>query len=153
MNKKLSAFLGSLSNIFPKLTAKIALYFFSRPIRIARPKSEMAWYESARKFRLKNGIAAFEWGLSNDPLVLLIHGWNGRGTQLASFSESLVENHFRVVALDGPGHGSSSGKKTNPSHFAQFIIDAEKELLESTPFYRSRAVIAHSFGGGAQSLP
>lgn len=147
MRKKFPLILGFLSTFFPTLVAKMALTIFATPVRTPRPASEMAWHESAKKYFLKNGIAAFEWGAPSDPLVLLIHGWNGRGTQLASFAPALVQQKFRVVALDGPGHGISPGKKTNPSHFAQFIIDAQGELLSATQKDSSHALIAHSFGG------
>lgn len=152
MRKKIPAILGNLSKIAPDLAARIAIHFFASPIRTPRPVSEKVWYEESRKFFLKSGIAAFEWGHPGDPLVILIHGWNGRGTQLASFAGPLVENKFRVVALDGPGHGISPGKQTNPSHFANFIIDSQKELLSETNHQSSHAIIAHSFGGGCSVL-
>lgn len=152
MRKKLPAILGFLSKIYPTLAAKIALSLFATPVRTPRPISESLWHESAKKYFLKKGIAAFEWGDPTDPLVLLIHGWNGRGTQLASFTQSLVQNKFRVVALDGPGHGNSAGKKTNPSHYAQFIIEAQQELLLESSTDTSHAIIAHSFGGGCTVL-
>lgn len=152
MRKYLPEVLKVLSKISPGLAAKIALHFFATPVRIPRPASEMAWYESSKKYFLTSGIAAFEWGEPTDPLVLLIHGWNGRGTQLASFAPALVEKKFRVVALDGPGHGISPGSQTNPTHFAQFIIDSQNELLSHSEVKSSRAVIAHSFGGGCSVL-
>lgn len=149
MKKYLPDILGFLSKISPRLTGKIALIIFSSPKRIPRPVSEKAWYESSKKYFLSNGIAAFEWGETNRPLVMLIHGWNGRGTQIASFAPSLVEKGFRVVALDGPGHGISKGKRTNPSHYAKFIEEAQKELTKGES---AHAVIAHSFGGGCTVL-
>jgi pimeloyl-ACP methyl ester carboxylesterase len=152
MKKYIPKVLGLISTISPWVAAKVALEIFAKPIRTPRPESEKAWHESSKKYFLSKGIAAFEWGNFNDPLVMLIHGWNGRGTQLASFTKLLVENNFRVVALDGPGHGISAGKKTNPSHYAQFIIDAQKELLAESKQTNCHAVIAHSFGGGCTVL-
>lgn len=140
--------MGPLSKIFPRLSARIALHIFATPTRIPRPQSEMIWYEASRKYFLSSGIAAFEWGDSNAPLVMLIHGWNGRGTQIASFAFPLVEKGFRVVALDGPGHGVSPGSQTNPSHFAKFIEESQRELAPEG----AHSVIAHSFGGGCSVL-
>ncbi len=143
--KKLIPRLISITGIFiPYLAAKLALRFFATPIRIPRPESEKLIYESSKKYLLKNKYAAFEWGNAHDPIVLLIHGWNGRGTQIGQFANSLVENNFRVIALDGPGHGDSPGKMTTPTHYAQFISDAQNELDPNGV----HAVIAHSFGGG-----
>lgn len=148
MKKYLSYTFSIISIIFPKLAAKIALRFFATPTRIPRPLSEMEAYEKAEKFFLTNKIAAFRWGNKNDPVVLLIHGWNGRGTQISAFYKKLVEKKFQVIALDGPGHGISPGKMTNPSHYAQFITDAQKELAPEG----AHAIIAHSFGGGCAVL-
>ena len=147
MRKYLPTILKYLSIITPRLAARIALNFFATPTRTPRPESEKVWYQTSKKYFLKNGIAAFEWGDEKNPLVLLIHGWNGRGTQIASFADSIVANNFRVVALDGPGHGDSEGKQTNPSAYAQFIINAQNELIGTIA--TSQAVIAHSFGGGS----
>ncbi len=149
MKKYLPKILGLLSKYLPSLSVKIAFHFFATPVRTPRPSSEKLWYETAKKYFLKNGIAAFEWGNPKGEIVLLIHGWNGRGTQIASFASSLAEKKFRVIALDGPGHGESEGFQTNPSHFAQFIINAQEELI---PGQTSRALIAHSFGGGCSVL-
>jgi pimeloyl-ACP methyl ester carboxylesterase len=148
MKKYIPAIIGSVSQIFPALASQMALRVFARPVRIPRPESEMLWYNQSKKYFLKSGIAAFEWGDADRPLVMLIHGWNGRGTQIASFAPMLVENGFRVVALDGPGHGISPGKMTNPSHFAKFIEDSQNELDGRG----AHAVIAHSFGGGCTVL-
>ena len=149
MKKYFPTFFAFVSKMAPKLAAKIALIIFSTPVRTPRPESERLWLETSKKYFLKNGIAAFEWGESTNPLVMLIHGWNGRGTQIASFAGPLVEKGFRVVALDGPGHGISPGKRTNPSLFANFIKDAQIELTNNGEVH---AVIAHSFGGGSTVL-
>jgi pimeloyl-ACP methyl ester carboxylesterase len=131
MRKKLPLILEKISGLAPWISAKVAFHYFATPIRTPRPVSEKLWHETAKKYFLKN------------------HGWNGRGTQIASFASSLVDKNFRVIALDGPGHGDSSGTKTNPAHFAQFIIDAQKELISNLT---SQAIIAHSFGGGCAVL-
>lgn len=151
MKKHLPKIIALLSSFAPALAAKIALKMFATPTRIPRPESEMAVYGKSKKYLLSNGIAAFEWGNPTDPLVMLIHGWNGRGTQIGAFSTRLVELGFRVVALDGPGHGISPegpNGMTNPGHYAEFITLAQKELDPSG----AHAVIAHSFGGGCSVL-
>ena len=148
LKKYLPHFLKWFSLILPKISASIAIKLFATPIRIPRPLSEISFYESSKKYFLKNGIATFEWGEAHHPIVFLIHGWNGRGTQLGAFSELLVQNGFRVIAFDGPGHGISPGKETNPKEYAEFIIDAQKELAPQG----IKAVIAHSFGGGCSVL-
>ena len=144
MKKNLPKFIAILSNIAPKIAAKIAMKYFATPVRIARPESEMEMFHLSKQYFLKNGCAAFEWGESTSPLVLLIHGWNGRVTQISPFAKSLVATGFRVVALDGPGHGASSGNSTTPTHFANFVIESQQELAPEG----AHSLIAHSFGGG-----
>ena len=41
------------------------------------------------------------------PSVYLVHGWGGRGSQLAAFVEPLVAAGHRVVLFDAPSHGDS----------------------------------------------
>lgn len=151
MNKHIPNLIKILSKISPQLAAAVTFRIFATPTRIPRPASEMAMFESAKKFRLSNGIAAFEWGDPNGPLVMLIHGWNGRGTQISPIAKNLAEKNFRIVALDGPGHGDSPpgpNGMTNPAHFADFIIHAQRELDPRG----AHSVIAHSFGGGCSVL-
>jgi len=145
MKKYLPTLIYITSLLSPTLAAKWALYYFAKPLRIPRPESEKKVFEEAKKYYLKSGYAAFEWGESTHPIVLLIHGWNGRGTQIAQFSYELTKNHFRVIAVDGPGHGDSPGSWTTPTHFAKFISDVQHELAPDNGVH---CVIAHSFGGG-----
>ena len=148
MKKHLPKFIKLLSILAPNLAARIAIKMFATPTRIPRPESEMEMFHLSKQFTLNNGIAAFEWGDPTHPLVMLIHGWNGRGTQLSAIAKNLVDKNFRVVALDGPGHGSSPGKMTNPAHYAEFIINAQRELSPEG----AHTVMAHSFGGGCAVL-
>lgn len=138
-------FFGSakyLSQVFPAYYAKGAEDIFLTPSRVPRPVSEKTWFESAKKTTYSGGIAAFEWGPADGPIVALIHGWSGRGTQMAAFAGPLVEQGYRVIAFDGPAHGDSAGEQTNVGEYAQFIIRMQQELK---PF---KAVVAHSFGAG-----
>ena len=131
-----------LSWVLPSFWAKRAEDLFLTPSRVPRPPSEKAWFESSRKKTLSGGIASFEWGLESGPIVALVHGWSGRGTQLAAFAAPLVERGYRVIAFDGPAHGDSAGEQTNVGDYANFLIRMQQELGEF------KAVIAHSFGAG-----
>jgi pimeloyl-ACP methyl ester carboxylesterase len=78
--------------------------------------------------------------------VLLVHGWNGRGTQLGGFVAPLVQRGYRVVAFDALGHGDSPGRHQSLPEFARDILAITDELGE---IY---GVIAHSLGGAATTL-
>jgi pimeloyl-ACP methyl ester carboxylesterase len=135
------------SRILPHTAALWAEDIFLTPTRVPRPLSEKTWFESARKFSIDNGIAAYEWGPHEGPIVALVHGWSGRGTQMAAFAEPLAAKGYRVVAFDGPAHGNSPGKQTNVGDFSNFLVRAQKELGQ--PF---KAVVGHSFGSGCSVL-
>ena len=131
-----------LSWIFPSWVAQRAEDMFLTPARVPRPESEKTWYETARKSIKSGGIAAFEWGSTEGPLIVLIHGWSGRGTQMGAFAEPLVKRGYRVIAFDGPAHGESEGLQTNVGEYANFLIRMQQELGVF------KAIIAHSFGAG-----
>jgi pimeloyl-ACP methyl ester carboxylesterase len=99
--------------------------------------------ESARLFEVLYGkiiLKCYEWG-SGDKTLLLVHGWESRGTAMRTFVPGLVAAGFRVVAMDGPAHGNSTGKHTNLIHFA----GAVKAVIYQIGGIEG--IIAHSFGG------
>lgn len=134
------------SVVLPRRSAQWAEEIFLTPQRVQRPDSERLWFDNARKKTLSGGIASYEWGPEAGPIVLLVHGWSGRGTQLGAFAEVLVKRGYRVVAIDGPAHGASLGEQTNVGQFSNCLVQVQKEL---GPF---EAVVAHSFGAGCSVL-
>ncbi len=132
-----------LGNFFPKIAAKSALYLFSKPRIRAVHRSTDPVLESARLFEVLYGkiiLKCYEWG-SGEKNILLVHGWESRGTAMRTFVPGLVAAGYRVVALDGPAHGNSSGKHTNLPHFAGAI----KAVIYQIGGVES--IITHSFGG------
>lgn len=129
--------------ISPKLTGCAAYKLWLTPQRFKTPQSEQKAQNSAvigyHKINNKN-IATYQWGQTG-PMVLLIHGWSGRGTQLGTFAEPLVESGFRVLSFDAPSHGNSTGKQTTIYEIADTILALNKIY---GPF---ESVITHSFGG------
>lgn len=49
------------------------------------------------------------WSCGSGPPVLLVHGWEGSHVDLDAFVGPLLARGMRVVALDLPAHGMSSG--------------------------------------------
>jgi pimeloyl-ACP methyl ester carboxylesterase len=89
-------------------------------------------------------IAMWRWGAG--PLVLLAHGWSGRGAQLAAFVEPLVEAGFSVLAWDAPGHGRSEGLRTDLPEFAALVEAVARRERDV------HAIIGHSLGALAAAL-
>jgi pimeloyl-ACP methyl ester carboxylesterase len=133
--------------VSPKLAGTLALRLFMTPPRFATPRRELKIRQSARLTMHEiqgEQIAVRSWG--EGPVVLLCHGWGGRGTQFHALIEALVAAGYRAVAFDAPAHGDSSGKRTNMLMATQTIAGiVEKEGPVS-------AVIGHSFGCGTALL-
>lgn len=137
-----------VGNLSPRLAGRIAYKLWFTPTRFKTPASEKKAMDSADiKYVQLNGhnITTYAWGESG-PTVLLVHGWSGRGTQLGSFVEPLMEMGYRVLSLDLPAHGKSSGKQTNLYE----VVDTLLALQQSHGLFE--AVITHSFGGPCIAL-
>jgi pimeloyl-ACP methyl ester carboxylesterase len=89
-------------------------------------------------------VRGLVWGEATTT-VYLVHGWGGRGAQLAAMVTPLVESGHRVVMFDMPAHGDSDHgpagpRRTNGVEFAK-ALDAV-----FCRFGPAEAVIAHSMG-------
>lgn len=92
-----------------------------------------------------NNINHYVWG-SGDQSVLLVHGWSGNAGQMTAIADALVGAGFKVIAIDFPGHGQSSGKQSSVIHFERVIANA------NTLYGPFHAIVAHSLGAAAASL-
>lgn len=140
--------MNALGAVAPPLAGRWAFDLFRRPARFPDPAweaeigrtAERRWHIPFREGRL----AALAWG--EGPVVLLAHGWSGRGTQLGAFVAPLVAQGYSVVAFDAPAHGRSSGRRTNLYEVADSVRHVAQEVGPVA------AVVAHSFGAVATTL-
>ncbi len=137
-----------LSRTSPAAASRVAMDLFMTPRRFKTPDRERALLAGATPFDVQLGdsttIKAWSWGEGR--LVLLVHGWEGRGSQMAAFVQPLVDAGHRVVAFDAPGHGASDGNRSSLPHFTyalRAVVDATAE---------PHAIIAHSLGCAAATL-
>ncbi len=141
----LKAGFSLLSRVSPAGAARLAERIFLTPRRHRRPAHELEGLRNARPFEIPGedgALRAWEWG-DEGPRVLLVHGWEGRGTQLVELVAPLVARGFRVVTFDMPGHGDSPGTISSFFHFARSIA----RVVEAFgPFH---AIVAHSMGGAS----
>lgn len=131
-----------LAPLMPGLATRYAYRLWFSTRRYAPPVRELRWEAEAERASVATehgDVAVYHWG-DQGPTILLIHGWNGRGTQLASFAQPLVEAGYQVVAFDGPGHGRSPGSWTSIFR----LTDATLAVVER--YGPVDGVIAHSFG-------
>jgi pimeloyl-ACP methyl ester carboxylesterase len=123
----------TLGSVFPKTMAKQAFRIFATPRWRAKHTRTDAIIDSAKvsDFNFREfTIKLYEWGNQGDPIILLAHGWESRGTALRMFVKPLITEGYRVIAFDAIGHGDSSGKRNNLSTNSKTI-----------------AAIIHRFGG------
>lgn len=89
------------------------------------------------------------WGVG--PVVYLVHGWAGRGSQLAAFVEPLVRRGHRVVLFDAVSHGESGpGPHGRDSSSGVELARSLDDV--AARFGPAHAVVAHSMGGIATLL-
>ncbi|MGH1352660.1 MAG: alpha/beta hydrolase [Methyloligellaceae bacterium] len=133
------------SVVAPAWAAKYAVNLFITPRRFRPKEWELEHEKTATRFQVKEGLSALRWkpsrSLQNGKKVLLVHGWEGRATQMASFVPSLLDQGYEVLTTDMPGHGHSTGKQSDIAFFADAIIEMEAQEGQFD------TVIAHSMGG------
>ena len=134
----------------PEAWAELAVDVFLRPPAPPRvPPREQNYLAGALRGTVATRageLAMWTWGEADRPLVLLAHGWAGRGSQLGAFAGPLVVAGFRVVTFDGPGHGESPGTEAHVPLFAQCIADIGEKLGGM------HAVIGHSMGAASAAM-
>ena len=137
----------------PGWAAERAARFFLAPLR--RPAAARTRYvsrETPLAVEAPAGpVAAWLYGRAENPqgeTVLLVHGWEDDHLSWAALADRLVQEGYRVLALDLPGHGRSPGRIAPIPVQAAAVAAVAREagVLGLTPF---RAVIAHSLGGTA----
>lgn len=84
-------------------------------------------------------------GSARPPVVYLMHGWGGRGSQFGAVVQPLVAAGFRVVMLDAPAHGDSDHGPAGPrrTHGIEFARALDAAFCRFGP---AQAVVAHSLG-------
>lgn len=137
---------GKVLQFFSKdLATLFVSNILSSPRKFTIPERELVMRESSKKERLSipsidADVQVYIYGYSKTK-VLLVHGWAGRGTQLFQLADKILENKMMVVSFDAPGHGLSSGKRTNIFEFIETIKAIHKKY---GPF---DSAIGHSYGG------
>lgn len=87
-----------------------------------------------------NRHVAWAWG--EGPLVVLVHGWNGRAAQMAPLARHIASLGFRSVAIDVTGHGDSPERHTRWEYFLRDIAALSQSLGGDIYAY-----VGHSAGG------
>jgi pimeloyl-ACP methyl ester carboxylesterase len=135
--------LSLLERISPALAAEIVWRAWRTPRkprtmgRDAVPVMDLA--EESTVDIAGRRIALYRWG-AGPRVILLVHGWEGRASDFAQIVRELRSSDRTILALDAPGHGKSSGKRT-------IVIDYGEVITKVTRrFGPLDAVVSHSLG-------
>jgi pimeloyl-ACP methyl ester carboxylesterase len=134
----------TLGRVAPSLASRISRRIFSTPRKFAPRDWELPFEALATRERLSSGVSVLRAG--EGPPVALIHGWEGRATQFAELAPALIQRGFSVIAIDGPAHGHSRGRQSDPYRFADALLEVSAQVGS---LY---AAVGHSMGGGSIAL-
>jgi pimeloyl-ACP methyl ester carboxylesterase len=146
--KIIATSLRALEACSPALAAQVGIELMFRTSRRSLTPDEEVVLRTGEPFTVRShGRELAAWTFGEGPVVLLVHGWNGRAAQLTPFVKPLVARGFRVVLFDAPGHGASEGSTSSLPHFADAIDHVLAQV--TLPFAPAHAIVAHSMGGAA----
>ena len=129
----------------PSFAAAFAERLFLTAPRHRRPAWEEAILATAEPFEIphhRSFLPAWRWGVGAST-VLLVHGWEGRGSQLGAFVGPLLAEGLSVVAFDAPGHGDAPSRTASRVEHGRAVASAGAHLG------RLHGVIGHSVGGAS----
>lgn len=141
--------LRALAKVSPAAAAAYAFRLFATPRRHPRPAREAEALAGARRARVSydgHDLPVWTWGREDAPAALLVHGWEGRGAQLAAFVPALLDLGLRVVAFDAPGHGEAEAPRETLVDHARAVQTVAAQVGDV------RLVVAHSMGAAATLL-
>jgi pimeloyl-ACP methyl ester carboxylesterase len=131
-----------ISSLSTRLATRLAIKAFYKPRRSPLRKSELEKLATAKSFTFvykKFKLQTYSWGEGKP--ILFIHGWDGKGIDIKKMIDPLVQAGNRVIVVDMPGHGKSSGNNIDMTDFIGSI------LLMQEKFGGFDGIITHSFGG------
>ncbi|MBN9241476.1 MAG: alpha/beta hydrolase [Mesorhizobium sp.] len=155
------AVFGAAERVAPSLAGRVAFEVFCRTPNVDKPTpgerraiaQAADFMAEARHHRLttKGGgcVAVHEFRPEPGDLpdreslgtVLVIHGWRSRTEYMRALVSGLRDAGYKVVSLDLPGHGQSSGRRLN------LAVGVEAVRTAGDWFGPFAAVVGHSFGG------
>lgn len=144
-----------LGAVFPGLIGRWAYSLWFKTHRLSSlPQREQRWQRSASLIQTVDvscesiemnplPVMTYYWENTNKsaPLVMLIHGWTGRGSQMGALAQALQKNGFRVLVFDNHAHAQTPGNDST------IFKQSEVQWALEEKFGPIYAIVAHSFGG------
>ena len=135
-----------LWTLFPEPIRRLLNRRFFTPARREVTPQEQLWLDRGEPFQIQvhgKRLQCMKWG--RGPIVLVAHGWNGRGVNLHPLFNPLLQRGFAVVCFDAPAHGSSEGATSNYFEYS----DAALALVHTLGKENIFGIVAHSLGAAA----
>ena len=156
----ISTVFGVASRIAPKLTGRAAFRLFCTTFEPSKNSSQrkailasaQSLFISANQHNIPYSggtVAAFEFNptAADDDVqaktVWIVHGWQSHSLFMNKFISPLLEHGFRVICIDLPGHGQSSGR----TFHLPMAVPSLHAVHESLGAFD--AILSHSLGGAA----
>lgn len=136
---------AALCTVAPDAAAAIAHRLIATPPRHEPRSWEKTLLQRAERSTLAVGdrrIPVAAWGTG--PVVLLVHSWGGRGTQMGRLTTALVAAGYRAMSLDLPAHGEAGKGETDMVECAAAVAAATRAIVANGGVLHG--VVAHSFG-------
>lgn len=124
--------------------AAVAFKHFRTPQHRELRERERILEEQATKFIIGDNLQGYSWG--EGPIVLLVHGWEGRALSMSGFVDPLRQAGWKVVAFDAPAHGKSPGEQTDPMDYALKLVNVGANLGHIA------GIIGHSMGAASTAI-
>lgn len=143
--KILQAYFQTISTIHPNYASKKAVKLFQKVRKKEIRPREQEFFDMARHSTVKNGtktIDIYEIGDANAKPIILLHGWDSNAGSLTKIAKMVLNNGYKVISMNLPGHAFSETDSTNlldsKNAFKVFInhIDPQEPIH----------IISHSFG-------
>lgn len=138
----------NFGSFFPGLSTWLFWKLFSTPKRREIKEKHKNFLKTANSEILNienHDIQTYTWGNSAKK-VLIVHGWEGISADFKEIITTLTDNGFKVMSIDLPAHGNSSGKFT---HLPMLINVVQKLVNGHGPFY---GIVSHSLGALASAF-
>ena len=134
-----------LAPLSPAWSGRLAHKMFTTPTRKqpSRWEREFEKRGTAEQVSIAGQSLRFFTHGSGSKTVLLVHGWGGRASQMGSYAEAFVAAGYRVISVDGPAHGESSGKTSDMVDYSYAIAGVVAHLKGV------EAIVAHSVGAAS----
>ncbi|WP_405796266.1 alpha/beta hydrolase [Streptomyces sp. NBC_01506] len=141
--------LNGVSYVSPRLAGRAAFRLFRTPRGRSRLRpDERPVMDRAVVGEIAVGggrAVSYRWGTGERP-VLLVHGWESRGSRFATLVSELLDLGLSPVAFDAPGHGDATGESMTILDLRDIVaaLDADHGPFEM--------IVAHSVGVTATFL-